>query len=560
MLRIMKKLNTFIWLISLVFFIGCSDYLDVYDLDEYSESSVFKTEIDFTFALNNLYTFLPHADMSAGGELLPYIWTDDAVFRSVNGNVWGADMGWSSNTNYLDDFYRYDWIRSVNEFITRIPDGDFSDEALRERMTKEARFIRALLYERMLFAYGDVPLIEEPTDAEFFPERTPRLDVFNFVISELDDIDDLPKKSEYGASDAGRITRGAVLALKSRAYLNALGWHSDKNAMYVGSETACSAIITEGEYALADGAQGFIDQFFHSTDLVSTETVLANIYVPDFRTHTLARRLPPKGSYTGPEGPSTNQSRTGYTSNLIEEFQTINGLFPKDDPAYDPADPYTNRDPRLRASAILPGDILPQKGTGDPVYEFQPHPDINPDGTIDNITKRVNPTGYNFRKYVDFTFTNLAAGYVDYRIIRYSEILLMYAEALAGQGKDAEALILLNQVRARVGMPAYDLGNLPLVTRGTTGDQMIDAILLERRYEFTGEGPQRWFDIWRYKLGAAVVNGMMYGIPKSTTEPGDLVGEKYEVYAKTWSDNYYLLPIPQSVLDANENLTQNLGY
>ncbi|TKG95014.1 RagB/SusD family nutrient uptake outer membrane protein [Puteibacter caeruleilacunae] len=553
--------NTILYLLLFLVCAGCEDYLEVQDLDEYSETSVFKTEKDISFALNNLYTFLPAPDVeSSNPEIRPFVWTDDAVFRSVNGNVQGADLGWTENSGFLGTFYRYSAIRDINEFLARIPEATFTNEEKREQFTMEARFLRALIYERMVFAYGDVPLITEPTAPDFFPSRTPRLEVFNFVITELDAIGDLPKKSEYSADDAGRITRGAVLALKARAYLNALGWHTDKNAMYAGAEAACRAIVDGGEYDLEDGIAGFEKQFTSAGDQNSTETVLANIYVPEFRTHTLGRRVAPKGSYTGPEGPSTNQSRVGYTASLIESFQTTNGLFPKDDDTYDPANPWENRDPRLKASAFLPGDILPARGTGELVYEFQPHPSINPSGKTDNITGRVNPSGYNFKKYVDYDLARIDQNDADYKVIRYSEVLLMLAEALAGQDKDNEALPFLNEVRERVGMPAYTSANLPVVTKGSTGNAMIDAILLERRYEFAGEGAQRWTDIWRYKLGDALLNGMTYGIPKSTTEPGDLVGAKYSIYEKTWDDKFYLLPMPLSALDANDNLTQNPGW
>src|SRR5690554_5122685 len=131
-------------------------------------------------------------------------------------------------------FYRYGEIRDINEFLARIQGIEFTNAALAARMEKEARFIRALFYERMAFAYGDVPLVTEPTPPDFFPERTPRKEVFDFVIAELDAIDDLPAANEYAAADKGRITRGAVLALKARAFLNAIGWHTDKNAMYAG--------------------------------------------------------------------------------------------------------------------------------------------------------------------------------------------------------------------------------------------------------------------------------------------------------------------------------------
>jgi len=547
--------------------VSCSDYLDVTDLDDPTADNVYKTEIDMKYALNQLYTFLPEPDVDAttGGHsgIAPYFWTDDAVHRNINngGARQESNFAWSTNSGVLDFFYRYAELADINFFLEALPNVEFDNEANRERFGAEARFFRAWIYEAMVFAYGDVALLTEVIGPDELPARNDRAEVFDFVIGELDEIADILPET-YPASDYGRITKGAALALKARAYLNAIGWHPDKEAMYAGAEAACEEIISSGVYALAPGVEGFAAQFTADSDLTSPETILANIYVPDVRVHELPRQIAQKGSWRGPEATfGNNQSRAGYTADFIEEVQTINGLFPKNDPSYDPANPWVNRDPRLAVSAVLPGDELPAKSDPGNIYIYQPNPNISPN--TDNINTPSNPTGYSFKKYIDYSLGALDRAHSDYKIIRYSEVLLMYAEALAGRGDNATALLYLDMVRERVGMPKYaDIG-LPEVSRGTTGNPMIDAILLERRYEFAGEGPQRWFDIWRYKLGAQVIK-QAYGIPESTTLVGDLDGPKFPVdgnsYAREWDDKFYLLPIRQSVIDANPNIEQNPGW
>jgi hypothetical protein len=562
----MKKTKLIIYTMLSMVLASCSDYLDVVDLDEPELSNLFKTEADMEFALNHLYTVsLPEADLR--GYMLPYFWTDDAIHRNVNtlGRL-NSEFNWTPNSGNLARFYRYGAIADINFFLERLPDIEFSSETLKGRYDAEARFFRAMIYESMVLAYGDVPLLTKVIEPEDTPARTPRLEVFNFVLSELDAvIGQLPEVDEYDATDAGRITKGVALAIKARAYLNAIGWHPDVPAMYAGAEAACAAIINSGDYSLVDGIDGFAEQFTTASDLVSPETILSNIYVQEFKMHNLGRQVAPKGAWRGAQATfGNNQNRAGFSSDFIEEVQTINGLFPKDDPTYDPADPWINRDPRLQVTVILPGDRIPSKGNQNNDYIYQPHPNINPNGSADNINKPVNGTGYCFRKYLDFNLPSLGEGHADLKIIRYSEVLLMYAEALAGKGDNAGALMYLDMVRDRVGMPKYaDIG-LPTVTRGTTGNQTIDAILLERRYEFAGEGPQRWFDIWRYKLGAQVIKPV-FGIPKSKTLPGDLAGPKFTVdngntYNRVWEDRYYLLPIRESTIDRNPNLDQNPGW
>ncbi|WP_159019908.1 RagB/SusD family nutrient uptake outer membrane protein [Algibacter sp. L3A6] len=561
----MKKFNILIPTLFLMTVIwSCSeDFLEVIDGDEYTADALYQDQADMESALNALYFSLPGADIT--GNLVPYFWTDEAVHRNINGEGrYGSDFLWTATNDFLDDFYLYSRIADINYFLEKLPGASYNDESKRDQHEAEARFFRAMLYEQMVFAYGDVPLLTSTISSSDDPARDPREDVFNFVISELTEITDMLPLT-YGAEDYGRITKGAVLAIKARAYLKAVGWHSNTSTLYAGAEEACAEIIADGQYSLASGIDGF-KSLFYSTGDSNTETILTNIYIEDLRTHALARRLALKGSWRGTEQTNSNQGRAGFSSDFIEEVQTINGLFPKDDPEYDPTNPYINRDPRLAVTAVLPGDLLPKNGDKDDFYEYQPNPNISGfAGNNDNIGTTSVGTGYAFRKYIDYDLDGLDAGHVDLKLIRYSEVLLMYAEAFAGQGDDGNALIYLDMVRERVGMPKYaDIG-LPTVTRGTTGNNMIDAILLERRYEFAGEGQQRWWDIWRYKLGDQVI-GQVYGIPVSTTEPGDLYGEKYKAnnsdteFARVWNDYYYLLPIRQTSLDANPNLVQNPGW
>lgn len=550
---------------------SCSeDFLNVTDLDEIDITTVYKSEDDLTLALNHLYFALPHLDIedplfsidANQAYMVPYFWTDDAVHRNIANpaGAQGSDYQWTAGTRSLRTFYRYQDIADINFFLQALPDAEFTTEDNRTRFAAEARFLRAWIYETMILAYGDVPLVTKTIGALENPSRTPREEVFNFIIAELDEIDDQLPLS-YSGENTGRITKGAVLALKSRAYLNALGWHSNSNLLYEGAKTACQDIVNSGTYSLANGVDGFREQFTPTSDLTSTETILATIYT-EITVNRIARQISPRDWYKGPEGSGNNQRRPGYTSDFIEEVQTINGLFPKDDPSYDPADPWINRDPRLAASVVLPGDeYLGTNGIDNDI--FQPHNDFG--DTRDRVQGSNNsPTGYCFKKYADYTMDNNIEGNVDLKVIRYSEVLLMYAEALAGTGDDATALTYLNQVRNRVGMPSYTLANLPTITRGTTGDSMIDAILLERRYEFAGEGPQRWFDIWRYKLGNQVIK-TVYGIPNDPNLPGDLVGPKFydadlERYQRVWDEKYYLLPIFTSFVDSNINLMQNPDY
>ena len=547
------------------------EFLDRAPLDEYTSSSVFKTEDDMIIATNFLYTFLPHLDQRYDEPRL-WLWTDDGWRR--NGGREGSNLQWLSSDVFLD-FYRYEDMRHCNELIARIPDAEFTTPGMDMRIEAEARFIRAFLYERMVFLHGDIPLVTEPQGLDFFPSRDgQRQVVFDFVISEMGDIANILPESYSNSNDVGRITKWAALALQARAYLNAIGWHSNPASLYDGAEAALNKIITESGMNMDDGIDGFRRLFTQHSDVdgsdPSTGMILSRNYIENLLPHEqITFKCLPRGSYFGTgDGAGNNQAQYGATWNIVQAFQTINGLAPVDDPAYDPADPFVNRDPRLRASIILPGDTLQSRdGGGSEYYTFQPHPKLNKVKSDRGDRNTGMDTGYLVRKYAGqslednatLEFINSHRGHSDYKIIRYAEILLMYAETLAADNK-AEALDYVNMVRNRVGMPAYNgIGDVPTsVMNFTTGNALIDVVLQERRYEFAGESSQRMFDIWRYKLGNQVY-GPVEGMPEDEGLPGDLIGPR-TAYANTnrvWDDKYYLLPIPQEALDVNENLGSN---
>ena len=428
----------------------------------------------------------------------------------------------------------------------------------------------------MLFVYGDVALVTEPQRVDFFPARNDRQEVFDFVVSELTEIaEQLPEV--YDAREQGRITKWAALALLARTHLDAIGWHPEPTARYTQAEAVCSQIINSGPFALDEGVKGFSRLFTPESDFggsnPSTGVILARVHVAsELFAGDFSRKCLPRGSYQGfGDGAGNNQGQFGSNWNLIRSFQTINGKASEEELgiSYDEANPYQNMDPRLSASFILPGDALQRvDGDGSTHYNWEPHPDLTlfSADALDGETGI--ETGYLVRKYSglgvenDSTiiYDNLRSAHVDFKIIRYAEVLLMMAECKAAVG-DAAALTYINQVRNRVGMPSYNtISDVPLSLRsGTTGNDLIDAVLLERRYEFAGEGYQRMADIWRYRLGSQVY-GLVEGISTDPTRPGALTGERFTADTRVWNDRNYLLPLPQAAINGNSNLTQNPGW
>lgn len=143
-------------------------------------------------------------------------------------------------------------------------------------------------------------------------------------------------------------------------------------------------------------------------------------------------------------------------------------------------------------------------------------------------------TGYNVRKFLVplSAFPSYNNSPLNFPVMRYSEVLLMKAEALNELGQTAQAAVPLNLVRARAGLSPVS---------GLSQTAFRDKVLHERRIELAFEG-QRWFDLVRVNNGQYGLN-FLHSIGKSNA-----------------SNKHLLLPIPQIERDRNPNLTQNPGY
>ncbi|PCE66702.1 RagB/SusD family nutrient uptake outer membrane protein [Sediminicola luteus] len=567
----MKKLRYIPLLIATVLCISCEDYLERLPEQEYSEGSVWKVEADFDFALNGLYRQLPgfpsnNFGFANNSEFIYTIFTDDAWDRGGKGAVRNADINFTSSSGVIgNEWSRYNVIRDCNELISRAPNAEFSEE-IKEQYVAQARFIRAINYARLNFLFGAVPLVTEPTGPTDFPKRATREAVFDFVRSELDAIAQILPES-YSGNEIGKITKGAALAFKARHLMNAIDWHSDTNALYQEAKNATETIINSGVYSLDPGADGYARLFTTASEHGnSKESVLTSNYATGTRVHTYNRGMAAKGAYSGS---NKHGCYMGISNGLVEAFQMNNGKDVHDKSSgYDDKNPWLDRDPRLDVTVLRAGESIPKKGGNgvDPTYIFDAHPKITPPGGVktDDVNKATNPTGYNISKYIAYDVVSSTECHIDYKIMRYAEVLLLRAEALLGGDSDISGAIqLVDQVRNRVGMPSVN------DSYGAIADvsEALEVILNERRFEFASEGPQRYFDIRRHRLGETVfADPNVYGIPlgknrkpNKKVKEGDLNDAVKNICGQKLFNaaTYYVWPIPQSAIDLNPSLLEN---
>ena len=385
--------------------------------------------------------------------------------------------------------HTYQGIFRANQVIARVPDIEM-DPALRDRVVGEAKFIRALLYYNLVTLYENVPLIVEPADPGERPATASPDEIWAQIEQDLTDaMAALPPS--YTGNDVGRATSGAAASLLGKAHLQQRDWAAASGVL--------DDVIASNVYDLMPNyADNFTDQFENNVESVFEVQFGDRSFLSQgMRGLNIARMI-------GPCGPSYCDGRP--TRWYFDEFMLSRTV--------------TNAvDPRLDATMYYPGGPLVYNRTYADRYSGTPE-----NGEI------------FFKKYGEYylglTDQDWDAG-INFRVIRFSDVLLMHAEALNEQGQTQAAYPFINRVRQRV--------NLPALPAGLSQDAMRDAILRERMFEFGLEG-QRFNDLARHNL-------LSTALAARDPEFATFVPNKSE-----------LLPIPQTERDLNPNVSQNPGW
>jgi hypothetical protein len=519
--------------------------LDLVPTDRFTELNFWKSDENVSNALNNIYNGLYTSQPIFYNEAL-----SDNAFTRLGINSGLPDAVASGNfTPTLPRFERdwnfyYSGIKSVNLFLDGIEQNTTLQQTLKDRMKGEARFIRAFHYARLINWWGDVPLVTSnisPDEAKGVT-RTPRADVLKFITDELDAITAvLPTRDQYAQTDRGRITRSAALALKARALL----YEGNRMQEVV---TVCEQLMNEqgqnGTYSLVPN----YSDVFSPTNEYNSEVILDLQYVPNVRTWSDYNDFAPISA-----GARTNN--LAPTQELVDSYIMLNGKrINEAGSGYNEDDPYSNRDPRLTATIVYDRYVWKNPDGSTQVIYIEPGSD--PDNAAKNEYQTAGlgtASGYYWRKYYDPTATaNFNSG-LNLILIRYAEVLLMYAEAKNALGQMTEDVWnkTVKPLRARAGFTDAAALNFP-----GTGD-LTEIIRNERRTEFAMEG-LRIDDIRRWKIAETVLNGWAHG-----ARFGDLtVDNGYLRLQLRQFDpaKHYLWPIPASERGLNPNLTQNPNY
>ena len=501
-------------------------------------------------------------------------WTDDECRRNeTNPFTLGSLNGENSDvTSMWGNCYRViGRDNAVVDKLNSMPDG-FMAEDKKAQYMGECLFVRACMYSRLITLFGDVPYSDHTIDIEtaFAMGRTPKSEVLQKIYADFDvAIANLPVST--GAIQ--RPTKGAAYGMKARIALYNEDWDT--------AIECAKACMDLGVYDLYPSYKELFLQSTHNT----VESIFSIPRSVTYGIYENWRDWLPRNS--------GGYAANGPTWDLLAAYLCTDGLPIDESPLFDPHDPFKNRDPRCTETIVSFGEAWlgieydPNPVTGDQVMNYNTGEEIKNNDNKNNAEYASFNALLRKKGFDESCLDNSFNAEQDLIILRYADVLLMYAEAKIEKGDiDQSVLDAINKVRARAyGVDPSATGSYPAVT--TTDQAKLRTILrMERRMEFPFED-LRFYDLIRWRLCGKVFSMKNYGIYQSKeinmeklTTPGywfwaitpdiDENGiadfSALEAYGinplaqRTWDDRQYLWPIPTTEVLINENMTQNDGY
>ncbi|MBN1927366.1 MAG: RagB/SusD family nutrient uptake outer membrane protein [Prolixibacteraceae bacterium] len=460
--------------------------------------------------------------------------------KALSDNFWGY--------NYKSILRACSVLSGIEKYREENPDRSSADEEKLKQFEGEMNFILGFVHFKMVQVYGGIPIVDHPLAAsEYDVSRDPISDCLHFAEEKLASASaTLPKRSEYGADNVGRISKGAAQALLAKVYLYeasyAKNYPSDER--FTGCTNTYSlalayadSVINSGEYSLPglngetydtywsqngspiypDGTPGY-RYIFSVEGENSGETVFSMQAVNDGLGYMLSR-----GTYMTVYTTVRNYNTTtlGWGFNCPTDFMYNN---------------YNDGDLRRGVTCGR---------TGDAIYASTKVGW----GTIDCKQSPTNMIGRKFEASPEQYWESKKAdgnGPNNFPYIRYADVLLMSAEAALETGNAAKALDNINLIRkrARNGADTGAPANLSSVS--------FDDIVMERHLELGLEG-HRFFDLVRWNKQEILVEHPLQKYLEGA--------EQTPIYSQFTVGKNDFFPIPEvEVINSNYNLEQYPGW
>lgn len=558
----MKKILFIAVTSACLLFTACSqDFLDIDQKGVQSTENTYANADDETVEsfISSVYYFIYGDNTFAATRYKEYLLAlecpsdNTLVGNKAGDSSTGYDpmviLNYSSDNDEIRKLWSYFYTTCYwcNLIIEKLPDNKVASSAVKEQVIAEARAIRAITMMKLVQLYGNPPLADKVLDGT--EGNTPAEESWEFILSELKEVAEsgkLPSKAGLGGQAAigGRITTEAVYGFLGKAYL----WKGD----YSNAAQYLYKVIASNKYALMADYDMLNTKDANLCDEYLWEF---NINPSEYNNSQAGGILPHMFNWlsdsVGIPSELWEQGGWGYGSaptadfgEFMERHDIVNGV----------------QDNRFRGTLVTYEDLFDDTRFH---YSF-------------NLPAVYNPPLYNNQGYLSLRHMPRANSIVDGWTVwinarpsnnmcymRYSEVLLNYAEAVAmggAAGSGMSGLEALNLVRRRAGLsdaPALDMNN------ETYG------VKAEKRAELYMEG-ERFIDLVRWGDAASVLKDKgkytynFYGYKDGRTDCAQSKSQWDIKASRTpsngWQDKHKLFPIPYIETLNNTNLTQNPGW
>ncbi len=588
------KLNKFKYVVVGAFFaVGgmttSCDTLDIDNLETYDESMVWHDANLASAYVNNLYAeCFTNWSVSADGNS-----------DILTGMPWYLGTITETGSSYKK--WTYTEIRHINEAIKRLEASTELDKSLANNLLGQAYFMRAYMYYWMVLHHGGVPYIKVPQDKDkddLFVKRNTTPECFQFMVEDLDKaISMLPAKIAGSSSDYGRIDQCFAKAWKAKTLLLKCSpqfnpTHPYDNAYW---SEAYAAAKEAYDFCVANGialTERYADIWLQEQ---GPEVVFPVV-------NKNPNRVSGWASATRPASISRGVNQSNPTWEFVKDFPMLDGKR-FDDPSgkYYVGDEnallksfWKNRDPRFNQVLFYNGSEYPVAGKPSGYRQYNAlgisnaddQYGINPAAHTNAVNNDVYSGFYNY-KAADMTLTQatVLTYDIDYILMRFAEVMFIYAEAANEMGHSDVAIDMLKQIRKRAGIEAGADGLYGLSVGSR--EAIRKAILDEREIELCYEGHRFW-DLRRTRNMMKLAGWTKHGIeaiainPDGTDMDLNEAGEKTNNYELTTGDfryiihqvpyteaaerefvieeSFYFFPIQKVNLNENPNLEQNNNW
>jgi starch-binding outer membrane protein, SusD/RagB family len=485
-----RTITTCVVFIAGSFLFSCTEkFLELYPTELTALSDYYKTEADAQTALTGAYSAL-QLDATQSGDY--WQWglegfetydVNTGIPTQRNMNFWGYGNTWSG---------LYTIVTRANTVIERVEKMNL-DQDSKAKIIAQARFLRGLAYFNLGRWFGNVPIVtvEQTSESNFLLDQGTQTQAFEQAKTDFEAAASsgaLPVR--WSGKDIGRVTKGGALGFLAKVKL----FMKDNNGV-ISTTQEINALVPK--YQLLKDYDLVWDTDNSEESLFEVQYRGSSSNDDWWEAQGLGVRTAPSG-IGGEWAPGGGWGSTSPSKQLYDSFEPT--------------------DQRRKKSILAKGDTLRHKGSA----------------TYLVWNGAGSPTELSIRKHWRHgtLFTGFNESYQNLVILRYSEVLLNYAEALNEVGQADSAIAQVNKIRSRA-----DLNKLAIPT-ALSKAQIEDAIFKERRTELCGE-----FSWWSDLVRTGRIKNFI------TSE-----------YGLNWENHWNLHPIPPGEINLNTKIKQNPGY